>query len=270
MSTSDKQFAGGIPDIYERLMVPLIFAPYARDLAARAAALAPLAVLETAAGTGALTRALADGLGKGARIAATDLNQPMLDRAARSLGGGDRVVWQQADALALPFAAQSFDLVACQFGVMFFPDKVKAHLEVGRVLRPGGRYLFSVWAPVAENDFAALVEQTVAALFPDDPPRFFSRTPHGYANAETIRADLDAAGFGAVEIEPVGKVSRARSARDVATAFCQGTPLRNEIEARDPAGLETVTRKVEEALAARFGHGAVEGRIKALVVTAAR
>ena len=270
MAASDKVFAGSIPEIYDRFLVPLIFEACARDLAARVARAEPRDVLETAAGTGVLTRQLASQLPAHVRIVASDLNQPMLDFAAAKQGDARRVEWRQADALALPFADQSFDAVACQFGVMFFPDKVQGYREARRVLRTGGRFCFSVWDEIAANEFADVVTQAVAALFPQDPPRFLARTPHGYHDVETIRQQLGAAGFAAISTEPLDETSRAASPRDPAIAYCQGTPLRNEIEARDRSRLEEATRRATEALAQRFGSGAIEGRIRACVVTAVR
>jgi ubiquinone/menaquinone biosynthesis C-methylase UbiE len=268
MVATDKLFAGSIPEIYDRFLVPLIFEPYALDMAKRIAALGPSDVLETAAGTGVLTRALASRLEPSVRIMATDLNQPMLDYAARRQQGG-AVDWKQADALALPFGDRSFDVVTCQFGVMFFPDKVQGYGEARRVLRPGGRFLFNAWDRIADNEFADVVTEAVAGLFPDDPPRFLARTPHGYHDVERIRQELKEAGFAGVTIDAVDARSRAASPRDAALAFCQGTPLRNEIEARDALRLEEATNRAADALARRFGPGAVDGRIRALVVSAA-
>ncbi len=270
MTASDKVFAGSIPEIYDRLFVPLIFEPYARDLAERIAKAAPKVVLETAAGTGVLTRAMAARLPADARVMATDLNQPMLDRAKARQGDDKRIAWQQADALALPFADQSFDVVACQFGAMFFPDKTQGYREARRVLRPGGRFCFNVWHRISDNEFADVVTQALAEVFPQDPPRFMARTPHGYHDADQIRAELKAAGFGEIAIEAVDRTSKASSPLDAAIAYCQGSPLRTEIEARGAPGLEAATARAAEALAARFGSGAIEGRIRALVVTAAR
>ena len=269
MEATDKAFAGSIPEIYERLMVPLIFEPYALDLANRLARTAPRDILETAAGTGVLTRAIASQLPPAARIVATDLNQSMLDHAKTRLRD-DRVEWRQADALALPFADQSFDAVACQFGAMFFPDKVHGYAETLRVLKPRGYYLFNVWDDIAENDFANVVTEELAVVFPNDPPRFMARIPHGYHDAEQIRRDLNAAGFGTVSIETVARTSKARSPRDAAVAYCQGTPLQNEIATRDASRLEEATQRAADALARRFGEGVIEGRIRALVITAAR
>jgi ubiquinone/menaquinone biosynthesis C-methylase UbiE len=270
MAASDKLFAGSIPETYERYLVPLIFEPYARDLAARLASVEPQDVLETAAGTGVLTRELAARLPAQARIVVTDLNQPMLDLAAATQPDASRIAWRPADALALPFEDQSFDAVACQFGVMFFPDKGQGYREARRVLKPGGRFFFNVWDKISENDFADVVTQALAMVFPQDPPLFMARIPHGYHDVEAIKAQLTEAGFSSVSVETIAHMSRAPSPRDPAIAYCQGTPLRNEIEARDPSRLEEATQIAADAVARRFGSGVVESRIRAHVISAVR
>ena len=270
MTNSDKLFAGSIPEFYDRFLVPLIFDWYARDLAERLAKSQPLDVLETATGTGALTRAIAARLAAPVRIVATDLNQPMLDRAAASSPLAGRVDWRQADALALPFEDMRFDAVACQFGAMFFPDKIAGYREARRVLKPGGQFLFNVWDRISENDFANTVTEALAGLFPASPPTFMARTPHGYHDVAIIRRELAEAGFATVLVETVDGISRAATARDVAIAYCQGTPLRNEIEARGASRLDEATQVAADALARHFGNGPIEGRIRAHVITAAR
>ncbi|MFO1108314.1 MAG: methyltransferase domain-containing protein [Bradyrhizobium sp.] len=267
MTAIDKAFTGSIPQIYERLMVPLVFAPYASDLAGRIAKARPRQVLETAAGTGVVTRELAARLPADIGITATDLNAPMLAQA-KAILPDSRVEWRQADALALPFDDASFDVIACQFGVMFFPDRVKGHAEARRVLKPGGRLFFNVWDRIEENEFADVVTQALAYVYPGDPPRFMARTPHGYHDPDLIRSDLERAGFSEIAIEAVNHISRAPSPREPAVALCQGTPMRGEIEARGAPGLETATDRAEEALRQRFGRGPIEGRIRALVVSA--
>jgi ubiquinone/menaquinone biosynthesis C-methylase UbiE len=266
---TDRIFAGSIPALYERYLGPLIFHPYAVDLAERIADAMPDRVLETASGTGILTRALARRLPDATEITATDLNQPMLDFAAAQ-PGVDRITWRAADALALPFFDQSFDVVACQFGAMFFPDKVAGYREALRVLRDGGRLMFSVWDRIEENEFAAVATAAVAALFPSDPPSFLARTPHGYYDAARIRGELAAAGFARATVETVECRSQAASPRDPAIGYCQGTPLRNEIETRDASRLEEATDAAAAALGSRFGLGPIDGKIQAHVITAWR
>ncbi len=268
MLKSDAVFAGSIPENYDRFMVPLIFAPYAEDMAHRATARAPGAVLEIAAGTGVLTRALAPRLAPEAHYAVTDLNQPMLDFAAWRQGADPRIRWQQADAMALPFDDGRFDVVCCQFGAMFFPDRVVAFGEARRVLKPGGLFVFSTWDRIEENDFADEVTNVLADVFPQDPPRFMARTPHGYHDTDQIRADLAAAGYGGVTIATIAAQSHAASARAAALAYCQGTLLRTEIEARDAGKLEAATDLAEAAIARRHGSGAIAGKIQAHVVEA--
>jgi SAM-dependent methyltransferase len=269
MASGDKVFTGSIPELYDRFLVPLIFESYAADLAGRVAKTSPHHVLETAAGTGVLTRAMASRLPAPARIVATDLNQPMLDHAAAK-SPDRRIQWRQADALALPFPDQSFDAVACQFGVMFFPDRVQGCRETRRVLKPGGHWFFSAWDRMSANEFVSVASQALAELYPHDPPRFMERAPHGYHDVDRIRADVKAAGFADATIDVVDAKSRAATPCDAAIAYCQGNPWRNEIEARDPDGLERATEHVAAALARRFGEGPIEGRIRALVVTARR
>ncbi|GAB2480180.1 methyltransferase domain-containing protein [Comamonas humi] len=270
MAEQDKVFAGSLPQFYDTLMVPLIFADYAADMAGLVAAFAPGAVLETAAGSGAVTRALAPQLRADARYVVTDLNQPMLDYAIGRQPADSRIAWQQADALALPFGDASFDIVCCQFGAMFFPDRVAGYAEARRVLRPGGHLLFSVWDRIEDNAFADEVTTAMAALFPADPPRFLARTPHGYHDVERIREDVQRAGFADIAIATHEKQSRAPSAREVAIAYCQGTPLRGEIEARDAGLLPLATERAAEAIARRHGNGPVAGKIQAHVIVAGR
>jgi ubiquinone/menaquinone biosynthesis C-methylase UbiE len=247
---SDKLFVGSMPTLCDRYLGPFIFEPYAQDLAARAARLAPQRLLETAAGTGIVTRALARTLPATVAITATDLNQAMVDYAATQTEARN-VSWRQADALALPFADGAFDTVACQFGVMFFPDKPAGYREALRVLRPGGCFLFSVWDRIEENEISRVLTDAVAALFPADPPRFLARTPHGYHDVAVIREQLAQAGFARVEIATIEKRGRAPSPRDAGR-------------------LAEATEAAASAIAARFGPGPVEGKIQAHVIAATR
>lgn len=266
-SDTDKIFTGSIPKLYERYLVPLIFEPYAADLGNRLALRSPAHVLEIAAGTGIVTRTLASVLPESAAIVATDLNQPMLDQAS-VLGTIRPVEWRQADAMDLPFPNGAFDAVVCQFGVMFFPEKSKAFSEARRVLRAGGVFMFNVWDQLKENQFADTVTMALESLFPNDPPRFLARTPHGYYQQSSIEQDLTNGGFTApAQITTVAARSRADSPRVPAIAYCQGTPLRTEIEARDASRLGDATDGAAEAIAQKFGRGAVDGKIQALIVS---
>lgn len=268
MSDTDKVFAGSIPKIYDEHLVPLIFSVYADDIARRIAAFSPSVLLEIAAGTGAVTRAVAAALPRSVRYVATDLNEPMLAIAAQRQADDDRISWRQADASALPFDDAGFDVVCCQFGAMFFPDRIKAYAEVKRVLKPEGTFLFNVWDRIEENVFAQVATDTLGKLFPDDPPRFMARTPHGYFDQAIIGADLERAGFDNVSIETRAAISRAPTPDLVAFAYCQGTPLRGEIEARSGGDLRAATDAVTDAIRARHGPGPVEAKIQALVITA--
>ena len=268
MTDSDIAFAGSIPALYDRYMGPLLFEPYADELARRAKALAPRRVLETAAGTGIVTAALQRAL-PDAEIVATDLNQPMLDVAATKVAS-DKLRFAAADAEALPFDDGSFDLVVCQFGVMFFPDKVRANSEAWRVLTDGGHYLLAIWDRLDRNTASHVFGQALATLYPDNPAAFLERAPFGYHDIVTIEADLHAAGFGEVAIETVELRSRLGSAREVAIGLCQGTPIRGEIEPRGPDALDRATEHGAEALRRFEGPDGFNAPMSAHIVTATR
>jgi SAM-dependent methyltransferase len=266
----DRVFAGSIPQLYERYLVPLIFEPYAADLSSRVALRQPSGVLEIGAGTGVVTRHLANALLPDVSIVATDLNQPMLDQAAAA-GTSRPVKWRQADAMLLPFPDEAFDVVVCQFAVMFFPNKVKAFSEARRVLRPGGFFIFNAWDRIDQNEFADTVIQALEAPFCDNPPRFLARVPHGYHDLSAIAQDLAFGGFDHLpEFTTLPARSRADSPRIPAIAYCQGTPLRSEIEALGPSRLDQATEVATAAIAGRFGSNAVEGKIQAHVITIER
>lgn len=266
----DRLFAGSIPQLYERYLVPLIFEPYAADLAARVALRGPSAVLEIAAGTGVVTRRLAATLAAPVPIVATDLNQAMIDQAA-AVGTSRPVHWRQADATELPFPDETFDVVVCQFGVMFFPDKPKAFSEARRVLRPGGAFIFNVWDRIDQNEFAHTVTLALEPLFPLDPPKFLARTPHGFGDTMVLARQLSEGGFARdPEVITLAARSRAASPDIPAIAYCQGTPLRSEIEARGTSPLLRATDAAAAAIGDRFGQGAVDGKIQAHIIVIVR
>lgn len=269
MAQSDKGFTGSIPAFYDRYLGPMLFEPYAADLAARVETFAPLNVLETAAGTGIVTRRLAEVLPEANQITATDLNQAMIDEAASKVTS-PRITWQACDATRLPFDDGVFDCVLCQFGVMFFPSKVIAFKEARRVLRPGGKFLFNVWDRIEFSPIFMTIADAIAERYPADPPNFPRRTPYGHHDVQTILDDLSEAGFANVESVVVALPSVCPTPRDAAIGVCHGSPLRSEIEARDPAGLNPATDAAADALVTRFGDGPIESTMQAIVFTAAR
>lgn len=238
MASIDVRFSGSVPANYEQYMVPLLFRPFAQQLAARALAMQPRRILETAAGTGVVTAALAAAL-PDAEIVATDLNQAMLDVADLRLDAGN-VSLRQADALDLPFDDGSFDLVVCQFGVMFYPDKVRGNTEARRVLRDGGHYLLAIWDRIERNPLSNLAHETMSRQFPDNPPMFMKRGPFSYYEPEWIERDLRAAGFGSVGIETVELRCHSPSAENAARGLTYGSPMSVELEEYGEGALDRV------------------------------
>jgi ubiquinone/menaquinone biosynthesis C-methylase UbiE len=266
MSGPIRLFVGSYPEFYDHLLVPVLFAPYARILAERLRGMTVGNVLEIAAGTGVVTRALVHLLPEAVNITATDLNLPMLDRA-RSHAGMDRVHWQQANALALPFGEHEFDCAICQFGVMFFADKQAAFRETFRVLKQGGRFLFIVWDREEEVGIRSVAAEVMGRLLSRDPA---SLLPPPYFDLTAARADLEAAGFGAVSIEKLPERSRAKSPQEAAIANCHGGILRTHIEQHAPGRLEEITNAVADALAEKFGAGPIDAPMQAILFTASR
>lgn len=260
---ADRLWVGSMPEAYDRWLEPVLFHPFAVELAARAALLRPARVLELAAGTGALTKELLTAL-PGATVTATDLNAAMVQLGSTR---APDATWQQADALDLPFGDDEFDLVACQFGVMFFPDRIEGFRETRRVLAPGGRLLFTTWDTVDANGFAAALVAGLDRAFPEDPPTFVAAVPHGYADLEVVEADLSAADMQVVAADTVVLQGRADSVTDLAKGFCAGTPLRMAIEAR--GDLAEVTGVVADELRDRLGPGPVVATLAAHLVEAA-
>jgi len=266
MASVDTKFAGSIPGLYDRYLGPLLFEPYAEEVARRASALQPHRILEVAAGTGIVTQALARAL-PNAEVIATDLNQAMLDVAAQKLVS-DNVVFRVADAQELPFDDDEVDLVVSQFGVMFYPDKVKGNAEARRVLRDGGRYMAIIWDRLDRNLASQIVSDAVASLYPDNPPSFLARTPFGYADPRWIEQDLRAAGFEDVAIDTVTLDSKPVSAADAARGLVAGCPLASEVQERDPNGLEAAVEAATEALMELERDGRLDSRLSAHVATA--
>jgi ubiquinone/menaquinone biosynthesis C-methylase UbiE len=268
MSDVDTAFTGSVPAIYNHLLGPLLFQPYAEEIGRRVRSLSPGHVLETAAGTGILTEALHQAL-PDAEIIATDLNPAMHEVAAQRVRS-EKVSFEPADAQDLRFADGTFDLVVCQFGVMFLPDKVKGNSEAHRVLRDGGQYIAVIWDRLDRNPASQLVHDAVAALFPNDPPQFLARTPFGYSDPNEIDRDMRAAGFRHVDIDTVELKSLDTSPKDAALGLVTGCPLRAEIEERDASVLDRAVRAAEQALKSLDGLTGFDSRLSAHVVTATK
>lgn len=276
MSTTPA-FTGSVPRVYHALLGPLLFDAYAKDLAARLAGFAPSRILETACGTGIVTSKIARSL-PNASIIATDLNSPMIEIAKEHAGldaapssTSQRPAFQTADACSLPFPDASFDAIACQFGVMFFADKVKAMSEARRVLATGGRYIFSVWDSLAHNPIPRTVHETFQSLFPADPPNFIPTLPYGWSDKAEIERVTRAGGFANVTLETLSFPSVAPSAADVAKGWVEGTPNAAALADRGvttPETIAAVREAVRKALVKDFGDSPCRSTMQAIVATA--
>ncbi len=252
MSDTFSQFTGDIPTHYDEGLGPHIFVDFAADNARRTAALQPGRVLELAAGTGIVSRALADTLPSSTQLTVTDLNPPMLAVAAAKLAGAPNVVCQPADAMDLPFEEGSFDTVVSQFGVMFFPDKTASHRQVHRVLTSGGRYLFNLWDPMESNPFSQIAHECIGAFFDNDPPQFYT-VPFGYNDIARITRHLIDAGFESVQIETVRIENDRVNPGLFARGLVQGNPTIVEIRTRLEVSPEEIQAAVAEKLRRDFG-----------------
>ena len=269
MPDQSAAFVGSIPANYHRYLGPLFFHGYAEDLAARVPPTPAMRVLEIACGTGIVTRRLVERIGPGGRVVATDLNQAMIDQARTHVPSDAPVEWQTADATRLPFPDRSFGAVVCQFGLMFFPDKAAAIRETLRVLEPGGLYLFSVWDSLEHNHVARITHETVAAFFPDDPPKFYT-VPMSLHDPAPIRAWLSAAGFEGVAHETVSQTTTSPSAAEATVGLIEGNPIVGEIMARRPAALAEIEAAVARSLAERLGDCPMPSPLRALIFSARR
>jgi len=260
------EFTGSIPTTYDRYLGPVLFEPFAADLVGRIQPRDGLRVLELACGTGIVTRRLRAVLPLSATLVATDLNAAMLTYA-RAAVTDPGIAWQTADAQALPFPDAAFDVVVCQFGMMFLPDKPQGFREARRVLDAGGQLFASVWCSMDDNPYARAMHARLARLFPDDPPRFLE-TPHGYAT-DQLRADLAAAGWEQFHLEHVRLPGASPSAAEFMTGFVRGSPLSHELLNRG-ADLEVIVRELGEALIPVGGERPFTTTLAATLVTAKR
>lgn len=269
MPANNAAFVGSIPENYDRYLGPVLFEPYAADLAARLRVPEQASVLELACGTGIVTRRLLDRLKPDAKLVATDLNQAMLDYARTKFAPEDPVQWRQADAIELPFEDQSFDAVVCQFGLMFFPDKHKALREVFRVLRPGGTLLFNVWDAIEQNDLARTAHEVITKFFPDNPPDFY-QVPFSFYDPAEIRSHLSSAGFADIKLTLLPFPSKSVSAQAVVQGLIHGNPIIAAIKERDETLIPEIEAVLEAAIADQYGAAEVEARMQALFCEARR
>ncbi len=263
------RFVGTIPEHYERGLGPMIFVDFAADIARRAAACNPARVLETAAGTGIVTRRLRDLLPAGARLMATDLNAPMLEIARSRFRPGEQVDFQPADATKLPFADGSFDAVVCQFGVMFFPDKDGSYREIHRVLVPGGRYLFNVWDAHRYNPFGRIAHTVAGSFFPADPPQFY-QVPFSYHRIDPIKESLIDAGFIDISVAVLGLEKEIVDSALFARGLVYGNPLIDQVRARGGVDPDRVVDALAQALRLEFGPEPGRMPLQAIIFSATR
>jgi len=263
------KFTGSIPHHYDEGLGPHIFIDYALDMAKRAAHLPNTHTLELAAGTGIVSRALRNALPASSQLTVTDLNPPMLDIAEAKFQPGEKIKFQQADAMALPFDESSFDLIACQFGVMFFPDKVEAFKQARRVLKPGGNFLFNVWSDMEANPFSQIAQRVTQDVFPDDPPSFY-KVPFGYHDEGQILADLEAAGFDQHSHQTIRLDKSVDDWALFARGLVFGNPMIEEIKTRGGTSPEAVVDKFISAFRDRFGHEPASMPLEAKVFSASK
>src|SRR5215469_13408041 len=269
MSSDAANFIGDIPQHYDRALGPMIFVDYATDMARRAADSSPARVLETAAGTGIVTRQLRSLLNAGVHLTATDLNPPMLEVARTKFQPGEQVEFRPADATALPFPDGTFDAVVCQFGVMFFPDKDRSYHEVRRVLAPGGRYLFSVWDSHRYNAFGRIAHEVAGSFFPADPPHFYN-VPFSYYQIDPIKESLINAGFTDINIAVVRLEKQISDAARFARGLVHGNPLIDQIKVRGGVDPDRIVDAIAEALNQEFGSNQGRMPLQAVVFSATK
>ena len=269
MSEQDITFSGSVPANYDRYLGPMLFQPYAEDLAERLQVRPGGSVLEHACGTGILSRVLRSKLGPTVKLMATDLNEPMLQNAMRKLRVEELVQWQVVDATSLPFADATYDAVVCQFGLMFVPDKRAAVRETYRVLKPGGSFLFNVWDAMEHNELAKIAHETIASFFDRDPPKFYE-VPFGYHDRVEIEKLMRQEGFHAIQVSVVPKESKINQAEEAAKGLIEGNPVVLEIVERDPSLVRKIIDALTAAIKSRFGNSSVRAPMRAIIVQAQR
>ena len=269
MPAENVAFVGSIPENYDRYLGPVLFEPYAQDLADRVKVPEGGRLLEIACGTGIVTRRLRDRLPPSVKIVATDLNEAMINYARQKFRADENIEWKPADALDLPFGDGSFDAVVCQFGLMFFPDKQRGVSEAYRVLKPDGRFIFSVWDAIERVDLAKATEIVIKQFFPENPPDFYD-IPFSFHEEDRLRLVLTTAGFREITIEAVPFPCVSASARDAAHGLIHGNPVISAINERDPTKAPEIEAALAEKIAAQFGAAPVNAHMQAIVCSGVR
>jgi ubiquinone/menaquinone biosynthesis C-methylase UbiE len=244
-------FSGSIPANYEKYLGPFLFEPYAVHVASLLQDKKYPSILEIACGTGRVTAHLAKEV-KHDSLTATDLNADMIE-VAKKIVPDKNINWQQADAMQLPFADNTFDLVVCQFGIMFFPDKLKGLQEAYRVLKPGGKLLFSTWDKLENNPAIQAGRKVIESYFGENPPGFYN-IPFMMHHEEELQTLMKDAGFKNCTTTLVKKEGISASAADLSKGMVMGSPISLSIIEKDPALVEKIEAHVEKKLAEKFGN----------------
>ncbi len=227
-------FIGSVPENYERYLVSSIFGPWASDLVEVAALRPSDRVLDIACGTGIVARTAARRLGSGGTVVGLDLSAPMLE-AARSAAAneGVSVEWREGSALKLPLPDAAFDVVFCQQGLQFFPDRPAALLEMHRVLAAGGRLVLSVWREIERSPgFAVLAEALTRHIGPE-AGTLMTSGPFGLSNAEELRALIAAARFSDIALRSALKALRFTSPNEFVLRYAAGSALGSLVAGAD-------------------------------------
>lgn len=247
---------------YDRDLGPVLFDHYGLDSARRIAEQSPRNVLEIAAGTGIVTRHLRNLLSKDACLTAIDISDSMMDVARTKFLPGEQVMFQNADATALPFDDETFDAVVCQFGIMFF-DQHMAFREAYRMLKRKGRYLFRVWDSERYNPFASLSFEVLKQFFPSDTPRFLF-DPVSCHQIDPLKEQLISVGF-----DPI-VISVHRHEYDVVdvSAFARAlvfSPVLFEIRDRGGVDPDEIVTALTSAFKKEFGSNPMRYPMQAIL-----
>lgn len=257
-------FNDAIAQNYDAILGPFVFEPYAIDILERIDFTGVQNVLEIASGTGRVTKHLAANLPVGAQLIATDLNPGMLAVASQVITA-DTVEWKIADMMALPFEDETFDLVVCQFGVMFAPDKLGALKEIRRVLKKGGILLFNTWGPIEENPVWHITSTIVNELMGEKASRIFKDGPFNLDDVNVVLGLLELAGFEDTTATTVLKTGESSTAALAAKGFIEGLPIVKVIKDNTPELLLEILSRLESEFIGQLGGNPVKSKLNALV-----